>query len=1320
LSNNPLLQAAVIAQNITNIDGLSNNAVNCIFQDSKGFMWFGTWDGLSRYNGREIVNFRYAKTDENSISNNIIRQIAEQNGKLWISTDNGINRYDCNNNNFKRYYLGAEQKTPRQEKSFQIAVSPAHILYCFVKDNGLYYFDDKTDKFNLIQIDFLNNLDNFFISNRNNLIIKLKDGRTGYMNIDETPEDIKISSFNFISRGGGLRIFYSQPDLFICTETGIDMFDKQMKFTRHIAMTSDKIVSQIIRYGDLLYISQIDGGCTTFDLLNNTFETLPQIPANVSVFSLCFGNQDILWIGTDGQGVFQIYDYNFPFQKYAVGNAARAFIELDENILIGTKGGGIKIFNRETKQIKNRFSIANGLVNNSLYTFAKNRNGDIFMGTEGEGITILYAKTGETGRLNMEHIPFFKSVYNLLFTNNDSVLWVGTSGYGLLRLSLNRKNVTSGISTYYISDFEQFNSQNCKILTNDVIYAIAADRHNLWFGTRGGGLYRLKINEGNKRKGKANQALTPIPLEEINDNLQLTNNDILSLNYSNSTLWIGTSYGLNKLKESNGEFTLTQYTDRNGLSNNTIHSILVGGDRNVWISTNQGISVIGAGDSIKNFEISDGLQNSEFSDGAAYIDSENTLYFGGVSGFNAFNPEKIQFRNYKASIVLTSINVFNTPQNIFERTKNNTLKLLYSERYITLEFAALDFINNENCEYRYRITGIADEWISLGNKPVIILSNIPPGNYTLEVRATNGDKIWNENTLTFKLKAGYPWWLSLGAILIYIIAIAVLMYFVQSIIKHRIRLNRQLFIGQLEKQHQKEIYEQKMNFFTNIAHEFITPLTLIYAPVQQLLDNQDIDSFSKKYLQTIKSNTDRMKKLIVELLEFRKIKKGHTPLRIEEIDIKLLIGYVSDNYIEVLKENKISYQIHLGEISNIFSDSEALEKIFFNLFSNAYKYTPRGGYIYVNVAVEIDSHPVLQISIRNSGGGLTEQQMREIFDKYKIFDTPKTENTFSTGIGLNLTKSLTEMLGGKIEVNSELGEYTEFCIAIPSMQIDAGATQSAVTGLQAVPETTTLRSQTGASKCSNILIVEDDKNIRELLRDILSPQYGIVEAQDGAEALKLVENNQPDVIISDIVMPNLDGIGLIKQLKSNAKTAHIPLISLSAQNSEESHINAYKFGADIYIDKPFNPKHLLISVENLLRRQAQLKEYYNSRLSAIKVKDGIEIHVEDQKLLEEITDYILKNFEDETLDPNSIADFLAVSKASLYRKLKEITGKTPSELIRSIRIEQASKLLKNTNLTVSEIMYRVGFSNRSYFNREFLKQYGKPPKEWRDEKIIGL
>jgi signal transduction histidine kinase/DNA-binding response OmpR family regulator/ligand-binding sensor domain-containing protein len=1263
-------------------------------------MWFGTWDGLNAFNGRKIISFRYAKADENTISNNIIRQIVENRGDLWISTDNGINRYNRRRQSFKRYSLGFEQKTPRQEKSFLIAVSQAQTLYCFVRENGFFVFDSREDSFRQIPVDFLDELDSFLIDSHDNLIIKLKDGRIGYLNIAETPKNIKISSLNFIARSGALRIFHSQSDLFVCTATGIDMFDRQMKLTRHIALPADKAVSQVVRQSDMLYISRIDGGCARFDLLNNTFETLPQIPQNVSVFSLCIGNQDILWAGTDGQGIFQMYDYSFPFQKYAVDNAVRAFTESDGHIFIGTKGGGLKVFDRETRQVENRFSTANGLINNSVYAFAKNRYGDIFIGTEGEGINVFHAKAGRLGRLQSDvSLPPFKSVYKLLFTGGDSVLWLGTSGYGLLKLCLEKRR-----EDYRITSFEQFHSQNCKTLTNDIIYAIAVDgRDNLWFGTRGGGLYRISNRS------------EPVPLEEISDNLQLTNNDILSITCCDSTVWIGTSYGLNRLAAGGGKFTLTQYTDRNGLNNNTVHGILVDGDGRVWISSNRGISMIGASDSIKNFGLGDGLQNSEFSDGAACIDSENTLYFGGVSGFNAFNPAKIQFRNCESPLILSSFSIFDTPQNIFEKIKNNTVKLSYSECYITLEFAVLDFINNENCEYRYRIPGLVDEWISLGNNPAVVLSNLPSGNYTLEVRATNGDKIWNENTFRLKLKIGYPWWWSLWARMIYVIAIVLSTCVVLSIVRNRIRFDRRLFIEQLEKQHQKEIYEQKMNFFTNIAHEFITPLTLIYAPVQQLLDHSNLDSSSKKYLQTIKSNTDRMKKLIVELLEFRKIRKGHTPLLPESIDIKNLIMYVSDNYVEILKENKIDFQVRIGEASSFLSDREALEKIFFNLFSNAYKYTPRGGYIHVSA--ETQPAASLQFSIRNSGGGLTDEQMREIFDKYKIFNTPKTENTFSTGIGLNLTKSLAEMLGGKIEVGSRLGEYTEFRLAIPSLE------QSRTTGaensmdLQSFSSFKNLRSlrEISAGSHANILIVEDDKNIRELLRDILGQQYGIFEAQDGEMALKSIESNLPDLIISDIVMPHLDGIELIKLLKASPRTAHIPLISLSAKNSEESHINAYETGADVYIDKPFNPRHLLISVENLLRRQAQLKEYYHSRLSSIRVRDGIEIHVEDQKLIDEIHDYILKNLDDESLTANAIADFLLVSKASLYRKLKEITGKTPSELIRTIRIEQAAKLLKTENLTVSEIMYQVGFSNRSYFNREFLKQYGRTPKDFRNE-----
>lgn len=1289
-----------IIKYISNINGLSNNSVNCIYQDNDDILWFGTWDGVNTYDGREIKSYRYNVNNPNSISNNVVRQIVEQDSRyIWIATDYGINRWDKMTQQFQRFYLGTEEKVPKQERSYLIGISSDSTIFSFVKEQGLFYFDDKTEQFIHINCNLTDYVSDICIDSDNGVLYFLfQNGQIGFSNLRQPyKSDIVITPIK-IDRPIQ-KIFFSKGHIILISEQGISLMNSKQRIEKNIKPEKNKVVSSALYHKNKLYISFIDGGCEKYNLENNSVTTIKEIPDNISIFTIYQGKQDILWIGSDGQGVLQLYDYKYPFNSAFTNFPVRCFCEFnEETIMVGTKGEGIKLFDKKNKTFSAHITTDDNLISNSVYTITKNKDGDIFIGTEGEGINIYYSKARRLKRLIIPaNTPYFKAVYNLHLTNNDSILWVGTAGHGLLKMYIVKQN-----EEYHITKVDQYiSSDNIKSLKNDIVYAITSDKDKtLWFGTRGGGLYKVDI-----QSNKVNR------VDNSDSNVLLTNNDILCLFNEDNHLWIGTSYGLNLLDKQNNDL-LTQFTNDNGLSNNTIHGILKDTQNNIWVSTNQGISRISIDGTIKNFSLKDGLQNDEFSDGAYFRSQDHTLYFGGVKGFNFFTPQNIELRKFEAPVALSGMKIYNNAQNIYERIKKNTLKLSYDERYISFSFIVKDFINNENCEYAYRLLNYSDEWILLGNNPNIIFTKLSPGKYILEVKGTNGDKIWSNEIYRLNIVVGYPWWLSIPAIVIYLLLISILIYIVQAVVKNRIRLNRQILIEQIEMQHQQKLHESKLNFFTNAAHEFFTPLTLIYGPAQLLLEKKDLDAYTKKYLLIMKNNAERMQKLICELMEFRKAKTGHLALHPENIDIKLLTNYISDNYADILIENKIDYKIDIHDASTFYTDRDALEKIFLNLLSNAFKYTPRNGQIYVSVWQDTDN--ILYLRIRNSGKGLTESQMSEIFDKYKIFDTPKIKNVVSTGVGLNLTKGLTELLGGKINVSSEIGSYVEFNVEIPPLHPDnANIVRSKDPEIEI---NTTSKHEIYPDETSDIsiLIVEDEKNIRELLKDILEPAYNISEAEDGKQALDSIKQNHPDIIITDILMPNMDGISLIDKIKSNFKTNYIPIIGISAKSSIEDQIDAYKHGADMYITKPFHPKQVISTIENLIAKQNRLKEYFNSKVSVIKIKDGNEIHREDCQFINEIIEFVQKNIEDDSLNSNSIADFFNISKATLYRKLKDVADKTPSEFIRSIRLEQASKLLKTTQMTVSEIMYKSGFSNKSYFYREFAKQYRVTPKDYRN------
>lgn len=1285
---------------ISNIDGLTNNSVNCILEDHEHTIWIGTWDGLNAFNGRDILTFRYSKSNLNTISNNIIRQIIEKEEYLWIATDNGINRLNKKTHQITRYYLQTDNKIPNQEKSFILGKIHGKEIICFVRGKGLFHYDKGSDGFNPIKTTFTHQIKDLCTDNAGHIIFLFTDGKVRYLKFGQECTELQETELHTIHTNSPIsKIFMSNNHLILVEKDSLYVLNPDFRILHSIKPEIHKPVSQVTLSGKKLYISHIEGGCIIYDLDKKTYSHLNELPKQLSVFTLYPGSQDILWIGTDGQGLVQLYPYNSLFRSVYTTHPVRSFCETDHHILVGTKGSGIKILNTENKQLSDYLDENKGLISNSVYTLKKNKSNDIFIGTEGSGINILDTKTGKPVKLEVpDKYPKFKAVYSIYFTNNDSLLWVGTSGHGLIKMNISKEN-----GKYKVNGFRQYTSSDKNnSLNNDVVYAItsSSDDRYLWFGTRGGGLNRIDIqnNEINS-------------LEDIDSNILLTNNDVLSLLCENNNLWIGTSYGLNRLDKQGDNLRLLQYANEK-LNNKTIHGILKDNSGNIWLSTNQGLSRLNMStNKIDNYTLSDGLQNDEFSDGAFFKDSKNTLYFGGVSGLSYFSPQNIHLREFNPPLVLSNLKIYDSPQNMNDRIKQGVLNLNYEERFVTFTFTAKDFINNENCEYAYRLKNHSDNWIDMGNNPHVIFTQLPPGKYILEVKSTNGDKVWGDNIYKLTIKMGYPWWLSTPALLIYGILCIIIFYITKSAIKNRIRLSRQILIAQIEKQHEQKIYESKLSFFTNVAHEFFTPLTLIYTPAQHLLEQTDLDKDTKKYLLIIKNNAERMQKLISELMEFRKSKSGKMDLHPENIEVKSFIENASENYVDILKENKIDFKVDIHTTGEIYSDRNALEKIIFNLLSNAFKYTPSYGYIQVEAFQDSTDENKLRLTVRNSGKGLSAQQMTEVFNKFKIFDTPRLNNSVSNGIGLNLTKNLAELLGGEIIVNSELGRYVEFSVTIPSLSKENAPI---TVEEEVIKEEECKEKKTELHKETSLLIVEDEKNIRNLLRDILS-DYSIQEVSDGVEALREIEKNHPDIIISDIVMPNMDGITLIDSLKSNPKTSYIPIIGISAKASVEDRINAYNHGADAYITKPFHPKQIIATIENLLSRQTLLKDYFNSSLSSIKVKDGFILHPEDEALIQSVTDFVNNNIDDESISPSSVADFVGVSKATLYRKFKEIMDKTPGEFIRNIRLEYAAKLLRSTKLTVSEIMFKSGFSNKSYFYREFLKQYGVSPKDYRNQ-----
>mgnify|MGYP005888608693 FL=1 len=1291
-------------ERLSNENGLSNLSVNCFCEDSRHRLWIGTWDGLNVYDGRKFQIYRHKRNFSGSIGNNIIRQIIEQDSlTMWIVTNDCVSRRDERTEQFSNFYPGRDNNAESGPVSYILGKTSGNDILVCAKQHGFFLYRQGVRESRFIPVVggdprvlsmLIDDTDRIYMLTESREIRCYRfvylEGRELPMLVEESPvktqckvSDISLTDNMLVINFGS---FVEGLDLHTGERYGIE--------------TGLPNVGRIASREGTLYLT--DRNCSklvSYNLRTRLGETIGSLPSKTAVFSIYAGSQDILWVGTDGRGLLKIFEYASPFRTVHTVYPVRCFSKgEDGTILVGTKGEGIKLFDKRKRDVLGEITATQGLISNSVYSMRKNSRGDIFIGTEGKGIN--YLVRGEKS-LRKLYFPAdsitVKSVYSLNFSHGDSVLWAGTSGGGLIRMKLKYLRGDG----YTVYDVRQYKASGVySALGSNIIYSIvrSVDQDVLWLGTRGGGV--VKFDSGKER-------FESIP--NYSDLSKEINMDVLSMvRGTDGSLWVGTSYGLNRLMTEEGQIRYTSFPGEDDLEDSAVHGIVEDMAGNLWISTGNGITCIDghSGRSVQYTSLN-GLQNNEFSDGAYFRDNDKDIFFGGVAGFSYFNPDEMSLRDYSPQIRLAGLRINNAELNVYDRIKQNVLCLDYDEAPVSLSFCVGDFINNENCIFEYRISSISDEWISNGSNSSISLTRLPPGRYRLDVRYTNGDRVWCKSMFSLNIRMRHPWWFSGWAVIIYLMLAIFIAYVVCSIIRNRIRMSRRLLLEHVEKEQQKKMHESQLNFFENIAHEFFTPLTLIYGPAQQLLERGELDNYAKKYVLLIKNNAERMQQLLNELMAFRKADKGYTVLHAETLNLNSMLNSIIDNFMLLAGENHIQLSVRIGEMGSFNTDRNVLEKIFFNLISNAFKYTPANGYI--KIYLERQADDTVQFRVRNSGKGLTEEQCAEAFNRFRIFEHTNQKHAISTGIGLNLAKELSELLGGKISVESQLNEYVEFNVVLP--QLPMPEKQSEEDPRKDV--TFNLPVSQDRHRKFTVLVVEDDYNIRDLLLDILSSKYTVLTANDGLEALRILQQNLPDLVLCDIVMPELDGLGLIDKIRSDERTAHLPIVSVSAKLSMEDRIEAVEHGADAYITKPFNPRHVLATIGQLLNKRTIMKEYFNSARSDVTVREGVTLHHEDERLLNDIVGFIEKNIDDDALNPTSISDFIGMGKTSLYEKLKELTGKTPGEYIRMVRLDHASKLLKTTQLTVQEVMYKSGFSSKSYFYKEFAARFGSSPKEYR-------
>lgn len=1315
--------AGPVYYTLSNPDGLSNSSVNCITQDSHGLLWVGTWDGLNIYDSYSFRILRSNPADTNTISDNIIRDVEEQrDGIMWVSTDNGINRIDMDSGRIDRFYLGYEDKNPYSEQTFSIAVTPEKRVFCSSFGWGIAFYDEEDSRmkeFSIEGID-MSAISGIWSAGPGKLALKTTDGdiySVGY----SFPEPDRIVTYgpSDIVRGKRIASVYDcRNAIYMVSDAHVlyryDLEKSMINFSARLPVSED--VKSIVETDSVTLAVATDfSGIYRYSLADGEFQPIGDF-SDVNIFSLYYGTQDILWVGTDGQGLRAIYENSFSINKITNSQLSssrscpvRAFIEdRDGHLFIGTKGNGLYVM--ENGKVIRRFDTSNGLSNNAVYSFAKGMHNDIFIGHEGAGINVISLDTWEIYPIMPEGDAMFGSVYSFLTDSRRRCLWLGTSLYGLVKLSLEYRN-----GRYRITDTKIYsnNPDDPTSLNDNIVFPIVMENDSImWVGTRKGGLNRFDIEKEEFRHYTINTGDKPI-----------SSNEILSLLISSdSTLWIGTGYGLNRLVSYNeGECIFESFTDRNGFRNNTINGIEEDSSGNLWLSTNKGLTVFGEkSHSVTNYWNNNALQDNEYAHGAYYKDHDGYLYFGGKNGFNWFDPSLIRQREYQPEVIISEFYSVVSPDVKFNT--NRPIYLKHNQNSFTIKYSALEYIDNANCEYAYRLEGFDQDWRQAGTEHIATYTNVPPGNYRFMIHCTNGDKLWSSRTSIIQIKVRPPWWNTIWAFIVYALVAILAAYSTYKAITARAEQRHRLKLEALKRKQLEETYEAKLRFFTNIAHEFSSPLTLICGPLEQIMNNFRLPPKVERYQKIIYSNAERMMRLIQELIEFRRIDTANEQPVYSRVNLADTVHAITDNFTEINEKKQIRLEtdIFSGEI---VTDQNAIEKIFYNLISNAYKYTPDGGSIRISAEKRSEG---ISISVWNTGKGIKPEDLSKVFDRFVILDNYEYQASkgriMRNGIGMALTHSLVKMLSGDIKVSSETGRYTEFNVWLPV--VDSSEIRVEVPDMKAdspkiwVPDIS--RPESGSSldkemkeEKKKIMVVDDEDHIRELVKDILDPEYEIIQSEDGLDAIEKIKSGIPDMIITDINMPRMDGVELLKHLKENDVTRFIPVIFLAFKTDLQEEIDTYDIGSEFFIPKPFHPKHLTAVVHRILDNRALLKDYYTSSISATDLYDGDVMDTADKEFLMQLTSLIEQNITDENMSPSWLCEKVLVSKMQLYRRLKELTQQTPSEFIRSVKISHAVHLLKTTTLTVQEIMYSSGFNNKSYFYREFSEKYHMSPAEFR-------
>jgi Signal transduction histidine kinase len=1319
------------------MDGLPNNQIQCIYQDKKGWIWLGTSLGLSRFDGYRFVNFIHNPKDTSSLSGSLVRVIFEdRKGNLLVGTENGgLNIFDREKERFLHPY-----KNHPEFKSKEISV-------------------------NTIKEDIEGNL---FIGTDRNL---LKIDNNGHLSKITPLTGTKSMSFS----GSFIRVIQSDNtgNFWIGTSVGLFIYHTESNVIEEIPMPVtnglSKEIFDIFKDTDgLLWIGTYSSGVLILDPLTKSVRHLslnPYYERTETIRTISKGTLGNYWIGTRGgfyvysktRGVTGFFRHDDRDSRSLANNSVLdIFHDSHGETWIGTRGG-LNLLAKSKQVFRNFSALPNDdhyLNSSIIYAFWIDKKNRIWVGTEDGGINIynpdkgtfnyLMAKDGNPNTISQNCIKAF-------LDDGKGNLWIGTFWGGIDVLNLN---------TGKIIHYQHSNDKKQSLADNRVWTLCSDDDGGIWVGT----------SEGVDRFDPETKLFTHFPklaqnrqvnwisidsdkniwlgtLDEViiynpdNENIIRYNEHSRSfLEDSDKKYWITTlDKGVALYSKTKG--AVTYYDEHAGLSNNQALDILEDNNHSLWISTSNGLSKFDKEKKLfRNFTSRDGLRNDQFTYGAAYKADNGELLFGGIGGFNMFNPQDILTEDLQVPLVFTELRIFNRvvpvrddKDAILKKSISETSHLIlrYDQNVFTLEFAALDFINSNSTLYSYYLEGFDKGWNEPSTSRTATYTNLNPDDYTLRIKKIlSGNQAGFEN-LVLKITILPPFWMTWWFRTIIILIIGALGYSLIRFIINREKIKNELVFEKIKARNLHDLDMLKLRLFANISHEIRTPLTLILGPLEKLISKKVPQEEIPSHLAVVYRNTQQLNRLINQLLDFRKLETGNLKLELTQDDMVSVVSDIVRSFEEFARENQITLEFHTlkKKLIAIF-DPDKVETILTNLISNALKYTEEGGMVSVHLSLvfapeEDDSFnnepekQYIEISVKDTGKGISETNIDKIFTRFFRIDS-KNESS-GTGIGLALVKELVKLHRGSITVISKPGKGSKFTLRLPfEMEVQEeiiNTTGEFVQNKSHKTDNTILTDDLPEELNAQImLIVEDNPDVRYFIRSHFDSVYKIYEAKNGQEGWNLAIKIIPDVIISDILMPDVDGYEFCKRIRKDERTSHIPVLLLTALHSKEHEIEGLSCGADDYITKPFDISILQTKIENMLQARRSLKEKYTREI-ILKPSDII-ISSPDERFLRKAIEVVEKNISNSDLDIEHYATEMGVSRMQLYRKFNALTNMTVKEFIRSIRLKRAAQLLLEKKMSITEIAYAVGFRDLSHFRKCFHSEYGMSASEYISQSTI--